>query len=68
MESLLLLQELQKTWMKVTDAKNLVDDGKEVLCSNRLQGALANLTYIIEQVAIEIKDKKKDELVQKSSD
>jgi hypothetical protein len=67
MEKLQLLQELQKIWIKANDAKIYVDDGKEVLCSNKLQGLITNLTYIIEQIAKEIKEKT-NELVQKSSD
>ena len=60
-----LFNNLQNVWMKVDDAKALVDDGKEVLCSHRLQGALTNLKHIIEDMGEEIK---KNELVQKSSD
>jgi len=54
---------LQKVWLKVDAAKSLVDEGKEVLCSNCLQGALTNLRQVIAALGEEIK--KKDELVQK---
>ena len=63
MEKLQLVKELQKTWIKVTESKSLVDDGKEVLCSNKLQGALTILSDLIEQIATEIKEEKKNELV-----
>ena len=62
-----LFNSLQKIWWKVDEAKNLVDEGKEVLCSNKLQGALTNLKQMIEELGEEIK-RGNDELVQKSSD
>ena len=62
---LLIFNELQKIWIKVDEGKKLVDDGKEVLCSNKLQGALTNIEQIINKVGEKIKQ---DELVQKSSD
>ena len=61
---LLIFNELQKIWIKVDEGKKLVDDGKEVLCSNKLQGALTNIEQIINKVGEKIKQ---DELVQKSS-
>jgi len=67
MDVLTLFNDIQKVWWKVDDAKNLVDDGKEVLCSHRLQGALTNLTQIIDELGKEIK-RDRDELVQKGSD
>ena len=66
MELLVLFNELEKIWWKVDDAKTLVDDSKEVLCSHRLQGALTNLRNILDELGSEIKGKK-DELVQKNS-
>ena len=64
MDALTLFNDLQKIWCKVDDAKSLVDNGKEVLCSNKLQGALTNIEQIISKVGEKIKQ---DELVQKSS-
>lgn len=55
MELLKLFNELQKVWIKADEAKKLVDDGKEVLCSNKLQGVLTNLTQVIELLGAEIK-------------
>ena len=67
MNNLDLFNDLQKVWLKIDDAKTLVDDGKEVLCSNRLQGALTNLSNVIGEMGKIIK-RERDELVQKSSD
>jgi len=53
-ENLKLFNDLQNVWWKVDSAKSLVDDGKEVLCSNRLQGALATLKIIIEDLGKEV--------------
>lgn len=63
MEKLQLIKELQKAWIRFSESKNLVDDGKEVLCSNKLQGALTVLADVIEQLAKEIKEERKNELV-----
>ena len=67
MDKLELFNNLQKIWWKVDDAKAHVDDGKEVLCSNRLQGALTNLKQVIDDLGAELRDTQ-NELVQKSSD
>ena len=67
MDKLELFNNLQKIWWKVDDAKSYVDDGKEVLCSNRLQGALTNLKQVIDDLGAELRDTQ-NELVQKSSD
>ena len=52
-----LFNNLQNVWFKIDSAKQLVDEGKEVLCSNRLQGALTNLKQIIDELGNEIKEK-----------
>lgn len=43
MESVELSRYLFDIHNSVMSAKNLVDDGKEVLCSRRLQGAITRL-------------------------
>ena len=68
MTKLELFNSLQKIWIKLDDAKKLVDDGKEVLCSNRLQGGMTNLSVVIEAIASEIKEERQNELVQTSGD
>ena len=50
MDNLKLFNELQKVWLKMDSAKSYVDDGKEVLCSQKLQGAMTNLSIIIEMM------------------
>ena len=64
MENLKLFNDIESVWWKVDTAKSLVDDGKEVLCSNCLQGALTKLKVIINELGEEVK---KDELVDKNS-
>jgi len=56
MDTLYIFNTLQKIWIKVEDAKKLIDEGKEVYCSNKLQGALTNLAQIIEELGQDIKD------------
>ena len=53
-ELMKLFNDLQKIWFKLDSAKNLVDDGKEVLCSNKLQGALCGLKIVINSIGKEI--------------
>jgi len=54
MESLMNLDDvihgLQDLFITLTNAKALVDDGKEVRCSQRLQGALVKCGNIIQYV------------------
>lgn len=41
---------LRDLFLDIQRAKNFVDDGKEVLCSNKLQGALVKCANILNGV------------------
>lgn len=55
-----LFESLNEVLTKVQAAKDLVDDGKEVLCSRKLQGALVNISDLIIVVAARFRPPKTD--------
>jgi len=56
-ENAKLFDTLMKIWQKIDEAKRLVDEGKEVHCSNRLQGGLTVLSQLIGEISQEMKEK-----------
>lgn len=63
MKKIDLLNSLTDVWLRIESSKGLVDDGKEVLCSQKLQGALTCLSNIIGLISKEIKETGNNELV-----
>lgn len=55
-----LLRALQDLGFTIARAKSLVDEGKEVLCSNKLQGALVKINNIIRYVNSSIPQTEED--------
>ncbi len=47
MESVDIIAQVRDIGVLIIGAKGLVDDGKEVLCSRRLQGALVKLSNLL---------------------
>lgn len=60
-----LLRALQDLGITLSRAKGFVDEGKEVYCSNKLQGALVKINNIIQYVNnfIEPKEEKDGNVV-----
>jgi hypothetical protein len=54
MEAVKLCNALYELLIEIQRAKNLVDDGKEVLCSNRLQGSFTKCRNLYITVKEEI--------------
>jgi len=61
-----VIEEFRQIHFLICGARNLVDDGKEVLCSNKLQGILVRNNKLL-KLLVQLKETAKNDVVAEDS-